>query len=521
MISAVCRAILVGLISSLYLFRRNRKNKDFPPMPPPGPTFQEFLDAQTQKRSASLQEKWVKKYGRCFTIHSPSALIVPDIVVVADPPAVRQLTVKEANMYRDPSRFTTRAPAFAAAARNAVGSSITGLVGEEWRWRKDALLKEFHRNRLLRDDRGLVRVMMKEGQCLCDEFAKAAESGEVIEVDLLTTRAAVGVVLFFLFGRRIEFDPAEMQESAKDLLDFLAFQLGNPFHGFLKYLPFGSSRKAELKKMRARALIDRVIAPEIERLVAESNGDVPVMADRMPGSVLASLIANEPRFTSGGISSMIAEARVFVQAGFETTAHSLSFALGMLAERPDLAEKIALEGKGALSAEMTSEITVASIKSALDSTPTAKNLFLEAIRLFPLAPALGGLCTDDIIVKLGSGRGSEDTYGLPKGTSMLFPNMVLQRDPKYSGSGDPDTIEPNRWNTTPAEQPFLHTFNSGPHVCPGKSLSMLEGHIFLLMAATEFKFGFPADAAVKKVEYEEDMLLRPKDGMRLVVEKRQ
>jgi hypothetical protein len=45
---------------------------------------------------------------------------------------------------------------------------------------------------------------------------------------------------------------------------------------------------------------------------------------------------------------MIAEARVFVQAGFETTAHSLAFSMGMTAERPDLAQEMAALGNDLL-----------------------------------------------------------------------------------------------------------------------------------------------------------------------------
>jgi len=511
---------LAGVASFTYL-RHRRKSKrrhdteDFPNLPPPGPTFQEYLEVLKQKRGTELQEEWNIKYGPCFTIRSPSTLLIPNIVVVADPPTVRELTIKQANMYRDPSRFTTRSPAFAAATRNAVGTSVTGLVGEEWRWRKDALIREFHRSRLLSDDRGLLDVMIREGKRLCDDLDVASERDEAVAVDVLTTRAAVGVVLFFLFGRRLDFDPEEMRDAAKDLLDYLGFQLGNPLHFVLKYLPFSQSWDAERKKRRAWAVVDNIVRPEIEQLVAEADG-APVPNDRMPGSVLASLIAKEPRFTSGGVSSMIAEARVFVQAGFETTAHSLAFALGMLAERPDLADRINMEGTAALRGDI-SKVSVPSMKSALENTPTAKHVFLEAVRMFPLAPALGGLCTDDIVI---SPSGSSETYGLRKGTALLFQNLVLQRHPKYArGSGDPNVIEPERWNAKPSEQPFLHTFNNGPHSCPGKPLSMLEGHVFLLMAATQFKFEFPPDA-VKKVEYEEDILLRPKGGMRLIVRKR-
>jgi cytochrome P450 len=137
---------------------------------------------------------------------------------------------------------------------------------------------------------------------------------------------------------------------------------------------------------------------------------------------------------------------------------------------------------------------------------------MEALRLYPLAPALAGECTDDIILHYNGAK-----YGLPKGTQCQFLNFVMQRHPDFcKGTKGPDEIEPDRWDTTSVEnQPFLHTFNNGPHSCPGKPLSLLEGHIFLLQVASRFRFTFPE--GIDRVLYDEQMLLRPKDAMPLIV----
>lgn len=83
-----------------------------------------------------------------------------------------------------------------------------------------------------------------------------------------------------------------------------------------------------------------------------------------------------------------------------------------------------------------------------------------------------------------------------------------------------DQMRLNRWNSTSIqEQPFMNTFNNGPHACPGKPLSLLEGHIFLLQVASRFQFSFPPGGA-DRVEYDEQLLLRPKDAMPLVVTRR-
>jgi cytochrome P450 len=452
--AATAASVLVGCV---YLYSTSyHKKKKLPPLPPPGVSFSEFLDASLTGKIASKQSEWLEKYGPVFTIPSPMSWILPNQVFVADPVLVKELTVKQANMYREPSRFSTRAPNLAEAIRNTVGVGVTGLLGEEWKWRKEALIKEFRKKRMLDNDRGLVETLVKEGKQLCDQLDEACRSGQPVKVDVLTTRAAASVVLYFLFGRELSFNAEALRDSAKDLMDCLMFALTTPGYGFLKRIPGTLSYQKEQQKFQAWKVVDDVVAGEIDMLLQENDGSRSVHPDRSPGSVIASLIANEERFKQGGVPSMIAEARVFVQAGFETTAHALAFSFGMMAERPDLATSMALQGRKALT-----DMTPASIQSALEETDLIKNFFLESIRLFPLAPALGGICTQDITIE---SNGS--SYGLPKGTGVFFPNIVLQRNKLHSGQGkDPNVVDPDRWNAPPSGQPFLHTFNSGPVRC--------------------------------------------------------
>ena len=182
--------------------------------------------------------------------------------------------------------------------------------------------------------------------------------------------------------------------------------------------------------------------------------------------------------------------------------------MGMLAERPDLADEIAKQGNAYFTTKESCYSTD-NMKVAIDQDTLVNNFFHEALRLYPLAPALGGECTNDIDIVTKSG----DKYCLLKGTSIVFLNYTLQRLVP-----DPDEIKPERWNASPKDKPFLHTFQSGAHACPGKPLSLLEGRVFLLLAAMQFKFEFPE--GIGTVEFEDNMLLRPRDGMPLLVKRR-
>lgn len=514
---------IVGLsILVTFLLGRKKTRKSSPTghgLPPTGPTFAEFFPNGMKTEN---QEALIAKHGDVFTVPSPLPGIVPTQVVINEPALVKELCVRQANMYRSPSNFTTRGDAFAKATQTVVGVGVTGLKGDEWSWRKKAIIKEFHKNRLLADERGLLSAIIDEGRRMCDALGEAADNGTVVHADHLATEAAVGVVLFFLFGRRLTFDTHEFRLAASDMIESLFFLLTNPFFPIAKYIPGTASHKINKRLKHSQVIVDRVVASEIDLLLEEYHGKKSVHPDRAPGSVIASLISKEPRFREGGTKSMLAEARVFVQAGFETTAHSLAFAMGMLAERPDLADEIARQGTEIFTTEESYYDNLQLVKDAIGGGISGSargprsqeislvgNFFYEALRKYPLAPSLGGECTNDVDIVTNDGT----QYTLPKGTFISFLNYTLQRKVP-----EPEDIRPERWDALPEKQPFLHTFQTGPHMCPGKPLSLLEGRIFLLLSVMQFEFVFPE--GVSRVEYKDELLLRPKDGMPLLVKRR-
>ena len=270
----------------------------------------------------------------------------------------------------------------------------------------------------------------------------------------------------------------------------------------------------ELRTIHARQVIDTVVETELELLLEEFHGNKPIHPERKEGSAIASLIAKEPKFRIGGKEVILAEVRNLVVAGFDATAHSLAFAMGMMAERPDLADQMAKQGMDNFynlpQSEPVNFETIELLKKALYKSVLVKNFFMEALRLYPIAPTLRGECASNIDIFTKDGT----HYTLPKGTLTLFLNMQLQRQEILN----PNEMFPERWDVPITEQPFLRTLQNGPLRCPGKPLSLLEGHAFLLLIASKFRFEFPAD--VTQVQFEDNGLLRPRDSMPLLVKRR-
>lgn len=361
----------------------------------------------------------------------------------------------------------------------------------------------------------IVRTSRK----LCQRLSEAALSkdNKPVEVDLLTSQVVIDVILYFLLGRRIDYNVQVFRYSTQTMLEMAFHCAMKPLHFVLRYLPFTKDYEMVRKRNAAWKAIDDVMEDEIQQVLREMNGEETTMktsSPRQPGSALVSMLAKEPRFRAGGMESLAAEVPVFVLAGFETTAHGLSFAFGLLALHPELADRIAQEGRAVWDKLVVDshddDVATELIRQALEQAPTARRFFLETLRLYPLVPTLPGKCLQDVTVTTSQG----EVYGLPQGTQVLFTNFVLNR--QQAG----EALTSSLWERPPEEQPFTNTFNTGAHVCPGKALSLLEARVFLLMAAIQFEFIIPREHKENPMDFMDHIMLKPKEGMPLLIRER-
>ena len=301
-------------------FKKHKKKNSSPHLSLPGPPFQEYLDAMLESRITASQQEWVDKYGRLFLIKSPLPGIVPDFVGVSDPVIAKELCIRQTNQYRPPSRFTTRSAKFAAATRDSVGASLAGSVGEEWKWRRAAFLKEMHKSKLFDSDRQLVKQIFRVGENLCTKLEEAAESKEPVKVDILATEAALDTILFFIFGKVLTgYDANEIRLAAKDILGYMLASLLSPVFHLAKYIPGTSANESLKKRNAAWKVFDSLTMDEIELMIKEAKKEVPRANDRLPGSILESWLATEPKFFERSLGPIVAEVRGMILAGFEVS----------------------------------------------------------------------------------------------------------------------------------------------------------------------------------------------------------
>lgn len=144
---------------------------------------------------------------------------------------------------------------------------------------------------------------------------------------------------------------------------------------------------------------------------------------------------------------------VFFAAGFDTTAHTISFTMLELAKNPEI--------QGRLREELR-KLPIHKRRDCL----ALKHCIREGMRLHPTA-AIGGLRVTSEDIELESGCVIE------KGSITSILNLALQRDADVYEN--PDDFLPRRWeNTTDAMNLSWISFGTGRRSCVGQALALAE-----------------------------------------------
>ena len=184
-------------------------------------------------------------------------------------------------------------------------------------------------------------------------------------------------------------------------------------------------------------------------------------------------------------------------AGHETTACLLSWTWYVLAQRPDVEEKLLAEiGQAGFDGE-----SPAALVSRL---PYMQMVLNEVLRLYPPAYGFGRRALRDTVV---------GTHVVTAGTTVLMSPWAMHRDPTYFE--DPERFAPERWeNGLASHLPrFAYfPFSSGPRRCVGSSYATMEATIAIATILPRFRLASTAAARPAP-----SLTLRPAGGMPMQV----
>ncbi|KAK7070405.1 hypothetical protein SK128_013372 [Halocaridina rubra] len=173
---------------------------------------------------------------------------------------------------------------------------------------------------------------------------------------------------------------------------------------------------------------------------------------------------------------IIANAWVFLLAGFETTANSLTSTAYLLALNPLVQEKLFQELREDIEDE-TEELTY----DTVHNLPYLDQVFSEALRIFPPVVTF---VTRETHKEYQLGK-----YRIPKETNIMIPIWQIHHDPELWP--DPK-FDPDRFSSdvkaTESRHPMSYIpFGAGPRACVGIRFAQLEAKLTLARLLRNFR----------------------------------
>lgn len=215
------------------------------------------------------------------------------------------------------------------------------------------------------------------------------------------------------------------------------------------------------------------------------------------------------------------EVDTFMFAGHDTTAMAISWTLYMLGLHPEIQEKVRQEIDQIFDEEEDSDPQDESNNNNEVRTPVVteemmkKMKYLDCVlkevqRIYPTAPFIARHLTQDTMI---------NGYLVPQGTTAAIMTFLVHRDPDIYAN--PEKFDPDRFlpENCIGRHPFAFIpFSAGPRNCIGQKFAMMEQKIVLSKFIRNF-IVTSVDPRDKMIVVGE-MVLRPKNGFRVTIEKR-
>ena len=324
------------------------------------------------------------------------------------------------------------------------------------------------------------------------EAARMRESwraGEQRDIAIDMMHLTLNVVAETLFATDLRDEVDELADAINRIMGLYNFLVMLPAAEWLVHVrPPGLAAF-----MRARKRIDAVVYRMIEAHRRRSSDS---------GSLLDLMMAAAPDRSAESEKSLRDQVITIFLAGYETVANALSWTWYLLSQNPEcerrLHEEIDRELQGRL--------------PTFDDVPRLRYVEMvlaESMRLYPPAWAMGRYARSDF--QLGE-------YFLPAKTTVLMSQYVMHRDARFFR--DPLCFDPERFTPEAKSRRTKFTyfpFGAGARQCIGESFALMEGVLMLATLAQKWKLTLVPG---HRIEPEPLITLRPKYGMRMVVEAR-
>ena len=360
-----------------------------------------------------------------------------------------------------------------------LGNGLLSADGDFWKRQHRMIVPGFHRARI----HAYGEVMVRYTHELIDTWS----DGEDIDVVDAMTALTLRVVAKTLFDAEVSTDASTVGHAMEVLNEALCAHINNP-------LPVPSWWPSTRNKRKLQAIAD--VEQIVQRIIDERRRTGEDHGDLLSMLVLAEA-DDGARMTDRELRD---EAMTLVFAGHETTAIALTWMWYLMAQHPDVAERVRHEVADAVGDRPLSV-------SDLEALPYLEMVVKECMRFLPSVWAFMREPVEDIQV---------GEHMLERGAHILICPYLTHHDARWFE--DPSAFRPERFEPTKEKalpKGAYVPFSAGPRVWLGKAFAMMEAKLVL---GTMLQRVRPRVAEGYQLELLAQLSLRPKNGLPAAVE---
>ena len=330
-------------------------------------------------------------------------------------------------------------------SRQLLGNGLLTAEGEAHIQQRRMVQPIFHREQI---NKHIPQIIQ-----LAEEMSLRWQANQPLDLSAEMTRLTMNIIAQALFGKTIDAQTPALSHAIQVLLT-------TP-HAVPRRIRSGSNKR---KFQRAQAYL----AAFIETSIAEYKN----------GAGQSDILSQLIHITDGQGRPLEQQqiqdhAMTFFLAGHETIASALSWTFYLLAQYPQIAEKLSAE----LDSVLVGYSPSAENYSQLEYTKMA---LTESMRLYPPAWIMGRQAQQD--VTLGG-------YHIPQGATVLLSQWVTHHDPRFYPNSS--LFKPERWlPAARAVRPKMayFPFGGGQRLCIGEHFAWMVGILTIATVMQTWRF---------------------------------
>ncbi len=427
-------------------------------------------------------------FQRCYGDVAKLSILFRRIYYFFTPEAARQILVDRQSDFIREARLLKIFESFQ-------GKNVLTTEGPDWERQRRILTPGFSPKRIA----GYMELMRAAiDASVRDELPLETGHGALVDVDVLTTRITMDVILRTLFSHATT--PAEASQVSTAIRALTRQSMREVYWAFIPpvWLPY-PGRAAKLTHLKT---INQLIAMHIQVRTSKANA-VGTQKD-----VLDMLLAARDDAPTTGSASLTSQeihdnCILLFTAGFDTSSSALTWWIGLMATHPDVVEKLRRELDSANGGTAPME--------AIARLPYLNATIKEAMRLYSPSTALfTRVAQRDVVI---------GETPVSKGTLVVVPIWNLHHDAR--SFADPEAFHPERFmpDAPPIPRSAYMPFGAGPHFCLGQHFASIE--MALIAAHLVQNFDLALEEGARLPEPFVDVALKPKTPLRVRFTRRQ